>query len=110
MEPQSFADGSLIPPYRILDLAGGPGVFCAKLLADYGADVVKIEHPSGDYGRSKGPFLGDEPHPERSLYFLYYNTNKRSITLNLETELGRAIFKRLSLPQTQSWKAFRWAT
>ena len=96
MEPQSLADGNLLPPYRILDLAGGPGVFCTKLLADYGADVIKIEPPSGDYGRSKGPFLGDEPHPERSMYFLYYNTNKRSITLNLETELGRAIFKRLA--------------
>lgn len=96
MEPQPIADGNLLPSYRILDLAGGPGVFCTKLLADYGADVIKIEHPSGDYGRSKGPFLGDVPHPERSLYFLYYNTNKRSITLNLETELGRAIFKRLA--------------
>ncbi|HIN06279.1 MAG TPA: CoA transferase [Dehalococcoidia bacterium] len=96
MEPQPPADGSLLPPYRILDLAGGPGVFCAKLLADYGADVIKVEPPSGDYGRSKGPFLGDEPHPEKSAYFLYYNTNKKSVTLNLETELGRAIFKRLA--------------
>lgn len=96
MEPQAPGEGNLLPPYRILDLAGGPGVFCAKLLADYGADVIKIEHPSGDYGRSKGPFLGGEPHPERSMYFLYYNTNKRSITLNLETELGRALFKKLA--------------
>ncbi len=90
------ADGNLLPPYRILDLAGGPGVFCGKLLADYGADVIKIEPPSGDYGRSKGPFLGDEPHPEQSMYFLFYNTNKRSITLNLETVLGQTIFKRLA--------------
>lgn len=96
MEPQLHDDGNLLPPYRVLDLAGGPGVFCGKLLADYGADVIKIEPPSGDYGRSKGPFLGDDPHPERSTYFLYYNTNKRSITLNLESELGRAIFMRLA--------------
>ena len=96
MEPRFIADGNLLPSYRILDLAGGPGVFCAKLLADYGADVIKVEPPSGDYGRSKGPFLDDVPHPERSMYFLYYNTNKSSITLNLETELGRAIFKRLA--------------
>ena len=96
MQPQSPADGNLLPPYSVLDLAGASGAFCAKLLADYGADVIKIEPPSGDYGRSKGPFLGDDPHPERSMYFLYYNTNKRSITLNLETELGRAIFRKLA--------------
>ena len=83
------------PPYRVLDLAGAAGVFCTKLLADHGAEVIKVEPPTGDAGRAKGPFLDDNPHPERSMYFLYYNTNKRSITLNLETEQGRAIFKRL---------------
>ena len=87
---------NLLPPYRVLDVTDASGVFCTKLLADYGADVVKVEPPSGDYGRSKGPFPEDVPHPERSLYFLFYNTNKRSVTLNLETELGRSIFTRLA--------------
>jgi len=96
MQPLVPRDGRLLPPYRVLDLAGNFGVFCAKLLADYGADVVKVEPPSGDAGRTRGPFPEDDPHPERSLYFLFYNTNKRSITLNLETEMGRSIFKRLA--------------
>ena len=95
MQPKLPSSGSLLPPYRVLDLTGASGVFCAKLLADYGADVVKVEPPGGDYGRSRGPFPQDEPNPERSLYFLFYNTNKRSVTLNLESELGRSIFKRL---------------
>ncbi len=95
MQPKIPPKGALLPPYRVLDLAGATGVFCTKLLADYGADVIKVEPPTGDAGRAKGPFLDDSPHPERSLYFLYYNTNKRSITLSLDTEQGRAIFKRL---------------
>ena len=86
---------ALLPPYRILDLTNEEGTLCTKLLADLGADVVKIEPPSGDKTRAKGPFSGDDPHLEKSLYFLYYNTNKRSITLNLSHQEGRAIFKDL---------------
>ena len=85
----------LLPAYRILDLADEKGVFCTKLLADYGADVVKVEPPTGDSGRSRGPFPGDEPHHERSMYHLFYNTNKRSVTLNLETATGQSMFRRL---------------
>ena len=96
MEPRIPSSGNLLPPYRVLDLTDASGVFCTKLLADYGADVVKVEPPSGDYGRAKGPFAQDDPNPERSLYFLFYNTNKRSVTLNLETEQGKSIFKRLA--------------
>ena len=89
-------DDHLIPPYRVLDLTDESGVFCTKLLADYGADVVRIEAPSGDPLRAKGPFPNDEPHPEKSLSFLFYNTNKRSITLNLQTEDGQSLFRRLA--------------
>ena len=82
---------------RVLDLThymAGP--YCTKLLADYGADVVKIEKPGeGDRVRRVGPFFNDEPHPEKSGLFLYLNTNKRAITLNLETQTGREIFKEL---------------
>ena len=90
------SDNALLPPYRVLDLTDGQGVFCTKLLADYGADVVKVEPPTGDRGRAKGPFANDDPQTESSLYFLLYNTNKRSITLDLATEEGRDIFKRLA--------------
>ena len=95
MQPKIPASGSLLPPYRVLDLTNSFGTFCTKLLGDYGADVVRVEPPVGDPLRWKGPFPADEPNPERSLYFLFYNTNKRSITLNLESEQGRSLFKRL---------------
>ena len=54
---------------KVLDLAGPIGVYCAKLLADLGADVVRIEPPAGDPMRDIGPFYGDEPHPEKGLYW-----------------------------------------
>jgi crotonobetainyl-CoA:carnitine CoA-transferase CaiB-like acyl-CoA transferase len=62
--------------------------FCGKLLADLGANVVKIEPPGvGDPARWRGPFPNDEPHPERSALFLYLNTSKRSVTLDLATDV-----------------------
>ena len=88
-------EGRLLPPYRVLDLSGPEAVFCGKLLADYGADVIRVEPPGGDPLRSRGPFAGDQEGPDRSLYFLFYNTNKRSITLDLQTEKGRDLFRQL---------------
>jgi crotonobetainyl-CoA:carnitine CoA-transferase CaiB-like acyl-CoA transferase len=82
---------------RVLDLtrhAAGP--LCTKILADYGADVIKIEQPGrGDPARWIGPFVGDIPHPERSGLFLHLNTNKRSLTLNLKSDTGRSILLKL---------------
>ena len=82
---------------KVLDLTHHiAGPYCTKLLADFGADVVKIERPgSGDPARRMGPFFNDEPHVEKSLPFLYLNTNKRSVTLDLKTHSGRHILKRL---------------
>lgn len=71
------------------------GPFCGKQFADQGADVIKIERPAGDSARRKGAFYKDEANPEYSCCFLYNNTNKRGITLNLETSTGRSIFKKL---------------
>jgi crotonobetainyl-CoA:carnitine CoA-transferase CaiB-like acyl-CoA transferase len=76
-------------------LADEKGMSCSKLLADMGADVIKVEPPGGDPARNIGPFVKDEPHPERSLYFWYHNTSKRGITLNLESGEGQEIFRRL---------------
>ena len=82
---------------RVLDLThyiAGP--YCTKLLADYGAEVIKIERPGqGDGARRMSPFLHDVPHPERSGLFLYLNYNKKGITLDLKTETGRRIFQDL---------------
>ena len=82
--------------YRVLDLAGPLGLHCTKLLADMGADVIKIEPPAGDESRRIPPFKDDTPHPEKSLYFLHFNTNKRSITLDVEKPDGRAVFLELA--------------
>ncbi len=72
------------------------GPYCSKLLADLGAEVIKIERTGvGDEARRRGPFLGDIPHPERSGLFLYLNTNKKGITLDPETQTGRKIFLEL---------------
>jgi crotonobetainyl-CoA:carnitine CoA-transferase CaiB-like acyl-CoA transferase len=78
-----------------LDLTGEAGVFCGKLLADLGADIIKVERPGGDAARSIGPHYGDVPHPEKSLFWSAFNTNKRSITLDIETPEGREELKSL---------------
>jgi crotonobetainyl-CoA:carnitine CoA-transferase CaiB-like acyl-CoA transferase len=68
------------------------GPYCTKLLADRGADVIKIERPDGgDPARRMGPFYHDQPHLEGSGLFLQLNTNKRSMTLNLKSATGRKI-------------------
>jgi crotonobetainyl-CoA:carnitine CoA-transferase CaiB-like acyl-CoA transferase len=86
---------SLLEGIRILDLADEEASFCTKLLADMGANVIKVERPGGDPSRKMGPFSADTSDPERSLFFLYHNTNKLGITLNLEHSEGRKIFRRL---------------
>ena len=81
---------------RVLDLAQGlAGPFCAKLLADQGADVVKIEPLGGDLARSFGPFPSDKPDPEASGSFVFVNTSKRGVTLDLDSSEGRADLQRL---------------
>jgi crotonobetainyl-CoA:carnitine CoA-transferase CaiB-like acyl-CoA transferase len=85
----------MLSPYRVLDLADEQGYYCGKMLADMGADVIKVERPGGDPSRRLGPFFHDEPHQEKSLSWFAYNAGKRSISLNLETADGREIFKKL---------------
>jgi len=89
--------GGILSGLRVLDLGvqvSGP--FCAKLLADYGADVIKIEPPHlGDFARRAGPFAGDDPHPEKSIQFLFLNTNKRGVSLDTTISSGRRIFEKL---------------
>jgi crotonobetainyl-CoA:carnitine CoA-transferase CaiB-like acyl-CoA transferase len=82
---------------RVVELGQGVSApFCAKLLADYGAEVIKVEWPGrGDVARSWGPFPADEPHPEKSGLFFSLNTNKRSVTLDPGTEQGRELLLRL---------------
>jgi crotonobetainyl-CoA:carnitine CoA-transferase CaiB-like acyl-CoA transferase len=86
---------SALSGVRVLDLAGPSGQYCTKLLADLGADVIKVEPPGGDPTRCHGPFYHDEPHCEKSVYFFHFNTSKRSISLDIENPDGREILKRL---------------
>lgn len=86
---------TLLENCRVLDFSNELGFLCGKILGDLGADVIKVEPPGGDPARKMGPFYKDIPHPEKSLYWLAYNNNKRGITLNIETEDGREILERL---------------
>ena len=81
----------------VLDLSDGiSGSYCAKMLAGFGAEVIKLEKPGpGDSTRIMGPFPGDIPHPEKSGAFLYHNTGKKSVTLNIETATGRDLLRQM---------------
>ncbi len=81
---------------RVLDLSGHRAQFCARLLADMGADVIKVEPPAGDDARRIGPFLDDLPHLDRSLFFWFYNLGKRSLTLDLNHFRGAGILLQLA--------------
>ena len=85
----------LLAGCRALDLTDDKGYLCGKILADLGAEVIKVEKPDGDPGRSFGPFYHDIPDPEKSLYWFAYNMNKMAITLDIEKANGKKIFKKL---------------
>lgn len=75
---------------RVLDLTHHiAGPYATRLMADFGADVIKVEKPGGDIARLLPPFQGGQPHPEKSGLFFYLNTNKRSLVLDLKTPAGR---------------------
>ncbi len=81
---------SLLQGIFVLDLADQQGSFCAKILADLGATVVKVEPPQGDPARRSGPFYRAESGPARiSLPFFYHNMNKLGIVLDLESRKGK---------------------
>lgn len=81
---------------RVIDLADERGVYGTKLLADLGADVIRIEPPGGDPMRQLAPFLGNQSGPERSLVFSYMNTNKRSLVADLSATSGMDILRELA--------------
>ena len=86
---------SALSPYRVLDLATEQGLMCGKVLADLGADVIKVEPPGGDPCRQTGPFYHDEPDPEKSLFWFALNANKRSVTLDIASPRGKAMLLQL---------------
>jgi len=86
----------LLSPYRVLDLTGPLGFLCGKILADLGADVIKVEPPGGDPARKSPPLLQLGSGEPQSLAWLAFNVNKRGITLNLESAEGQELFARLA--------------
>ena len=79
----------MLSPYTVLDLTDEKGELASMVLGDLGADVIKVEPPSGSPSRAMGPFLDDAPEMERSLQYFAFNRNKRGIRLDLEAEAGR---------------------
>jgi benzylsuccinate CoA-transferase BbsE subunit len=86
----------MINSYRVLDLSDDRGTVCGLILAQLGAEVIKVEPPGGSPERAKGPFAGNIQHPERSLSWLAFNRGKKSITLDLENQEGKDLLKRLT--------------
>ncbi len=95
MERRSDHGRGALSGYRVLDLCAASGVLCTKILADLGADVIKVEPPAGNATRYRGPFYQDQTDPEKSLFFWYFHTNQRSVTLDLETPADQALLHRL---------------
>jgi len=89
--PDSALEGT-----RVVDLSQGiAGPYCTRLLADLGAEVIKVEPPEGDYARRLGPFPNDIPHHDKGGLFFHLNTNKKSVTLDLDTHSGRVVLRKL---------------
>ncbi len=79
-----------LAPYRVLDLTEGGVNWAGRVLADLGADVVKVEPPEGSATRGRGPFAGDRPGREDSLFWQAYCANKRGVSLDITTAKGRS--------------------
>lgn len=83
--------GSCLPfkDVKILDFTNEVGGYCTKLFADLGAEVLKVEPLHGESSRKRAPFYHNRPSEETSLTHFYLNTNKKSITLNIESSSGQ---------------------
>ena len=109
MPTSSGSEGPPLAGIRVLDLTQGyAGPFGVKLLADYGAEVIKVEHPrGGDPIRGVGPFRNDVPDPDAGGLFLYLNTNRRSVTLDFAVAEDVERFRRMALRADLVVESFR---
>jgi len=88
---------TLLEGFRVLDLTNEKGLLASRILADMGAEVIKVEKPGGDEARRIGPFYKDQVDPGKSLFWFAVCLNKKSITLDITKKEGQEILKRLSL-------------
>jgi crotonobetainyl-CoA:carnitine CoA-transferase CaiB-like acyl-CoA transferase len=100
MTQEAQARSGPLTDVRVIEYCDEAGAWAGKLLADMGADVIKVEPPGGNRTRSYPPFMHDEAHPDRSLVFWHNNTSKRGVTLDLDTDEGREVFRRLASDAT----------
>jgi len=93
----STSEAGILKGLRVLDLSrmlSGP--YCTMMLADHGAEVIKIESAGGDTSRNNGPFRDDDPDHEWAGYFVSLNRSKKSVQLDLKTSEGKAAFRALA--------------
>src|SRR3954447_8572562 len=81
---------------RVVELASDFAALAGKMLGDLGAEVVVVEPPGGHGSRAYGPFVDDQPDPERSLWWWYYNTSKLGVVFDIDTADGRDTFRALA--------------
>ncbi len=95
MQQAPFMNGPLAG-LTVIELGDGTaGPYAAKLFGDFGAEVIKVERPGGDSARLRGPFPGGKPDSEASGLFLYLNTNKRGVVLDIDKPDDIAVLKQL---------------
>jgi len=87
---------ALLSGLRVVEIASDRAAYSGKLMGDLGADVIVVEGPGGHKTRGYGPFVADKPDPDNCLWWWNYNTSKRSVVLDLETEEGRESFRKLA--------------
>ena len=90
-----YRGGGALEGITVVELCGARGHFMGKLMGDMGARVIKIEPLGGAIERQIGPFMHDDPHPDRSLFFWSHNTSKESIEINIETSEGQELIRKL---------------
>src|SRR5689334_18397248 len=105
--PTERMPSELLRPYCVLDLTDELGELAGRMLADLGADVVKIEPPEGDASRWRPPFYADRTDRESSLAWWAANLNKRSIVLDLELSHAQSTFRRLAASADFVLESFR---
>jgi crotonobetainyl-CoA:carnitine CoA-transferase CaiB-like acyl-CoA transferase len=87
---------ALLNGLRVIELASDRAAYSGKLMGDLGANVIVVEAAGGHKTRGYGPFVADTPDPDKCLWWWHYNTSKRSVVLDLETEEGRENFRKLA--------------
>ncbi len=85
------AGPGMLAGLRVIEIADERAEYTGLLLAGLGCDVIKIEPPEGNATRRIGPFLNDEPGPERSLFFWNYNRGKKSVVLDIQSQPERLL-------------------